>query len=357
MDETIPPMTRRQVGFILLLTVTVNMAIGGLHYALSPEGSLGRHLLFSNIIGFSICTCCLLGVRLARNLRQLGFLLFAAVPIGVFIGRTVGQSYLGFPSRSIPRALAEAFLRLPDNAVTMMLTGLVAGFIITFFFYVQGRHKYMVRRLEFESLRTAASDGARNKAHLQRLQAQIEPHFLFNTLATLDGLIAMQPVQARQLLEKLTDYLRATLERTRDEHGTLADELQVIRGYLAIMQMRLGARLRWQIDIARGLESLPFPPMLLQPLIENAISHGIEPREEGGSITIRVASDDRNIDIQVIDTGVGLQESAPTKGHGVGLVNVRERLHMLFGERARLELFANQPNGVIVRIILPCQPQ
>ncbi|MBI1891986.1 MAG: histidine kinase [Burkholderiales bacterium] len=356
MNDDFPVMTWRQAGMILLLTLAVSLAIGVLHYAVNAQGSLFLHLAFSCIIGFSICLTCLTFARFAKSGRQVAFFLVFAVPIGVFIGRTLGQTVLGFPARSLPRALAEAFLRLPENTATMMFSGLVVGAVITFFIYVKGRHDYMVRRLELESLRAAANEGAMNKAVLQRLQAQIEPHFLFNTLATLDGLIAQRPQEARRLLEKLTDYLRATLERTRQEEGTLADELHVIRGYLCIMETRLGTHLRWQIDVPGRLESTPFPPMLLQPLVENAISHGIEPSENGGSVNIQISGNGKNLILQVADTGVGLQSTNSAKGHGVGLANVRERLQLLYGEAGRLELFANQPDGVIARISIPCQP-
>jgi sensor histidine kinase YesM len=357
MKADIPLMTRRQIGAILLLTLAVNLTLGLLQYAVNTQGSPLQHLVFSNIIGFSICLTCLAFSRLAKNWRQLVFLLVFAVPVGVFIGRTLGQRYLGLQIRTLPRFLAEVFLGLPDNRLTMMFTGLAVGAVITFLIYVKGRHDYMVRRLEMESLRAAAHEGAMNKAVLQRLQAQIEPHFLFNTLATLDGLIAKEPQHARRLLEKLTAYLRATLERTRREDGTLGDELQVIRGYLGIMEARLGARLAWRVDVPERLESMPFPPMLLQPLVENAISHGIELSEQGGSVSILISESGDSVDLQVADTGLGLQATSPAKGHGVGLANVRDRLRMLYGDTARLDLFANQPNGVIARITIPCQAQ
>ena len=357
MKTEIPLMTQRQVGTILVLTLAVNFTLAVLQYAVNPQGTLFQHLISSNIIGFSICLICIGFSSFTKNWRQLVLVLVFAVPVGVFVGRVLAQHYLGWQVHSLPRFLAQLFLRLPENIMTMTSTALVVGSVVTFLIYVKARHDYMVRRTEIEALRAAAQEGALNKAMLQRLQAQIEPHFLFNTLATLDGLIEKEPQHARNLLEKMTDYLRVTLERTRRDDSTLADELHVLRGYLGIMEARLGARLTWRVDVSGELEAMIFPPMLLQPLIENAITHGIEANEEGGSVSVHITRRGENIELQVIDTGFGLQNKGPLPGHGIGLTNVRDRLHTLFGEAARLDLFANQPKGVIARIIIPCQAQ
>lgn len=193
------------------------------------------------------------------------------------------------------------------------------------------------------------------EARLQALQAQIEPHFLYNTLANVLSLIDTQPVLARHMLERFIAYLRASLLASRASETTLGAEAELIAAYLEVLAVRMGARLRYRIEIDPALRDLRIAPMLLQPLVENAINHGLEPKIEGGEVLLSARLEQEMLCISITDTGVGLGSSTATKkpGGGVGMSNLRERLHNLYGGSARLQLIENQPCGLSVRLFLP----
>ena len=195
------------------------------------------------------------------------------------------------------------------------------------------------------------------EARLRALQAQIEPHFLYNTLANVMGLIGPHPDQARHMLERFIDYLRASLDTSRSEATTLGDEARLLAAYLDVLTVRMGARLRYRIDVPDALRDVAIAPMLLQPVVENAISHGLEPKVEGGEVTISASLGDGVLHLVVGDTGVGLDLAAGTRsrkpGGGVGLGNLRDRLRSLYGAGASVSLLENQPCGMLVRIAIP----
>ncbi len=190
------------------------------------------------------------------------------------------------------------------------------------------------------------------EAQLRALQAQIEPHFLFNTLANLDALIATDAGNARCLLGNLIRYLRAALTHARSETATLQTEVELLKSYLAIMALRLPNRLTTEFDCDPECLRLKFPAMLLQPLVENAITHGIEPACDGGNIRVSVRCSGDKLMVAVDDTGVGLG-NANTAGTGAGIQNVRARLQSLFGSAARLVLEPGAPRGTHAAIEVP----
>jgi len=191
------------------------------------------------------------------------------------------------------------------------------------------------------------------EARLRALQAQIEPHFLYNTLANVVSLIDTQPAQARRMLERFIDYLRASLAASRAESATLGGELDLVRAYLDVLGVRMGARLRYRIEADSDTRQLPIAPMLLQPLVENAIMHGIEPKMEGGEVLVRAQVIDDALCVEVSDSGMGLGHAPPRPGGGVGLSNLRERVRQLHGPTAQLQLIENQACGVTSRLLLP----
>jgi signal transduction histidine kinase len=204
-----------------------------------------------------------------------------------------------------------------------------------------------VARVELaaEELRAATAE-----ARLQALQAQVEPHFLFNTLAHVKWLYRRDPERGRHMLDRLLDYLQAALPRVRQSATTLEQELQLAQAYLDIQQIRIGGRLAFSIEVPAELAQLRFPPLMLLTLVENAIKHGIAPQTEGGTIGIRARVADRKLRIEVRDTGAGL---ATASGSGMGLANVRARLTALFGAGARLVIEPNVPHGVVAAIEIP----
>ncbi len=188
------------------------------------------------------------------------------------------------------------------------------------------------------------------QARLSALQAQIEPHFLFNTLANVKRLYETAPERGRAMLVSLIDYLRAALPSMRRTGSTLKRELELARAYLTILRMRMGDRLRFTIEVEPSLLAAEMPPLVLGTLIENAIKHGLSPLPEGGSIVIRAARAGDDVRIEVRDTGRGFTDVG---GSGVGLANIRSRLAALYGARAALELAANAPRGVVATVALP----
>jgi len=197
------------------------------------------------------------------------------------------------------------------------------------------------------------------QAQLRLLQAQIEPHMLFNTLANLQGLIAIDPDRANAMLEQLIQYLRATLGVSRADSTTLGEEFAAMEAYLGLMGVRMGERLRYRLVLPPELGQARLPPMLLQPLVENAIVHGLEPKIEGGEILIEAAAHGALLEVSVRDSGLGLGvDPGPgrsgTRG-GVGVATTRERLRVLYGERAAILLEPAQPHGTLARLTLPLE--
>ncbi|KQY89244.1 MULTISPECIES: sensor histidine kinase [Roseateles] len=202
---------------------------------------------------------------------------------------------------------------------------------------------------EREALKTQQTE-----AQLSALNAQIEPHFLFNTLANVKRLYETQPERGRDMLVALIAYLRAALPGMRRHESTLAEELELVRHYLAILQMRMGERLSFDISAPPELLAARLPTLVLPTLVENAIKHGLSPLPEGGRIAIRAAhAQDGGLSIEVADDGQGF--GAVSGGAGVGLANTRARLAARFGDAATLVLEANQPRGVVARVNLPAE--
>lgn len=190
------------------------------------------------------------------------------------------------------------------------------------------------------------------EAKLSALQAQVEPHFLYNTLASVQALTEVDPARAGEMTGHLIQYLRNALPKMRESVSTVGQEIELARAYLSILQMRMGPRLAFTIDVPEALSALPFPPLMLPSLVENAIKHGLEPQREGGTIHISATMESDRLRLWVADTGRGFSD---TPGAGVGLANIRERLAALYGETARLTLEANTPRGVIATIDVPAQ--
>ena len=210
----------------------------------------------------------------------------------------------------------------------------------------QARNQALTFALERSQLERQALD-----ARLRLLHAQIEPHFLFNTLANVQALVESGSAQAGPVLKSLIAYLRAAMPRLDDRHATLGDEVALVRAYLELMLMRMPDRLTYTIDVPADLLGERFPPMALITLVENAIRHGIDPSEQGGRIELRAWREaDGTMCVGVADSGVGLHDSATP---GTGLANLRERLAMFFGSGARLELAEHPPHGVAVTLSCP----
>jgi hypothetical protein len=187
-------------------------------------------------------------------------------------------------------------------------------------------------------------------SRLSVLQAQIEPHFLYNTLANVQVLTRKDPAAAEQMLTHLIDYLRSAMPAMRSTRSTLGREFQLARAFLSIMQFRMGGRLAFSVEAPAELLDSEFPPTVVGTLLENAIKHGLEPSKSGGRIDLKAWHDGSHLIVEVADTGIGFSSSS---GSGVGLANARERLRMLYGPEAELDLALNEPTGVVARARIP----
>ena len=190
------------------------------------------------------------------------------------------------------------------------------------------------------------------EARMAAMQAQVEPHFLFNTLASIDHLIEVDPPRASRMQKNLIALLRASMPAMRESAATLGRELQVVRPYLEILKVRMEDRLRAEISVAEGLYSADFPPMVLQSLVENAIKHGLEPKPEGGALRVEAEVAHGKLVVSVADTGVGFGRAA-TAGTGTGLNSIRERLKLIYGPQAELRIAPNSPSGTRVSVVVP----
>jgi sensor histidine kinase YesM len=213
-----------------------------------------------------------------------------------------------------------------------------------------------------EATETAESEQLKRQvveARMAAMQAQVEPHFLFNTLASIDHLIETDPPRASQMQKNLIALLRASMPSMRESTPmahNLGREMAVIRPYLEILKVRMEDRLQTDIQVPEGLLSAEFPSMMIQSLVENAIKHGLEPKAEGGRLTVKAEIVHGKLAVTVADTGLGFGKAA-TAGTGIGLANIRERIKLLYGDRASMTVADNTPSGTIVTLTVPYQAQ
>ncbi|HTD04720.1 sensor histidine kinase [Undibacterium sp.] len=207
------------------------------------------------------------------------------------------------------------------------------------------------RRSEQATVKQTVTEKELTVAKLSLLHAQVEPHFLYNTLASAQVLTRTDPARADEMLGNLITYLRHSLPRTEDSLSTIGEELERARAYLDILKIRMGSRLQLQIDIPEALKFVPFPTMMLQTLVENAIKHGLEPKTGGGTVWILARAGENAVAVTVADDGRGF--SAEGGGTGIGLRNVRERLRLAYGAAASFAIVANFPSGVAATITVP----
>jgi signal transduction histidine kinase len=224
------------------------------------------------------------------------------------------------------------------------------GAVVAYYFFAQAKLAEREATLREESLRRLEQQQLRTEAELKLLQAQIEPHFLFNTMTNVLQLVDAEPGAAKRMLLNLTSYLRVSLHRTRAGATTLGEELTLVRAYLAIQAERMGARLSYRIECPEELGGMLLPPLLLQPLVENAVRHGLEAKQGGGDVAVRVTRDADRLLLEVQDTGVGLAQDSRA---GVGLTNVRARVRAVSQGRGSMTIEHNEPHGLCVCIALP----
>ncbi len=281
----------------------------------------------------------------ARTLRARSALTLGVV-ISIAVAAVSVPIRLWVVGSPIQQRLAEEF------AFYLSLFALWAAIgSLAYWLFNSTREDEMARAaLEETECRRQSLQGQMVEAHLTALQAQIEPHFLFNTLANVKRLYETAPAEGREMLSSLINYLRAALPSMRQSGSTLARELELARSFLTILKMRMRERLSFSIDHDPALENARLPPMVLPTLVENAIKHGLSPLPQGGRIEIRAHRAGTELVVEVRDDGAGFSSGS---GSGVGLANTRSRLAALYGARASLKLASATPKGVLASIRLP----
>ena len=269
-------------------------------------------------------------------------LALVALATGYVAGQAIAILLLGEPMR--------LFGSSAEELVPVVVATLVAGL---------GLH-YFATREQLSSEAAARSEAQRlaSESHLRLLHSQLEPHMLFNTLANLRSLVRDDPAGAEQMIDQLITYLRGSLAASRAPWTTLGAEFAQLRAYLDIMATRMGPRMAWKLELPPALETAAIAPMLLQPLVENAVKHGVEPQVGAGRIEVTARETADGIEITVCDSGPGL---APQQGHArprpgtssYGLQHVRERLQALYGAAGSLSLEPAQPTGTCAVVRFP----
>lgn len=321
-----------------LSSLLFNTAIAGLLTVVAFGDSFWNNFVFSQCIGLSIYAANATVMCRVSELRRRWLLLAFTFPASIFFGITLGAWITGTGDWSDPQAWVAVVI------------GLFFGGIGGITYFLSERIEKLDAEVKQRQFQQSETERRALEAQLKLLQAQIEPHFLFNTLANVGSLIDSDPAAARRLLDRLNDWLRVALARARSDHALLSDELQLLENYLEILKVRFGDRLRWRVEADATARAVRFPPMLLQPLVENAVRHGIEPKVGGGELRIAARLEQGRLLLAVQDDGAGLSESS---SGGAGLSNVRARLAALYGDAGRLTLESNPAGGVTAWMEMP----
>jgi sensor histidine kinase YesM len=332
---------------VFVLTALFCALIAAITTLAAPSfAAFARWLLIVECIGLSAVT---FGTALSQipRLRRYRpviahvYISSAAVPAGYIVGSSIAYTLLGEP---IP-----ILSQTPRPVIALIATALAGTFIV----YLDT----MRNRVAQEAAARAEAQRLAMESQLRLLRAQLEPHMLFNTLANLRSLVDIDPRMAQTMIDQLIVYLRSALNASREESTTLRIEFAQLKAYLEIMALRMGPRLTYRFELPDELQFAAIPPMLLQPLVENAIRHGIEPQIGNGSIEVVARRNNGFIEIAVTDSGLGftpVDEEPPRQGEGgYGLVHVRERLKAFYGERASLSLTPHSPKGTRVLVRIP----
>lgn len=338
-----------------LQTTAFCLAVSAIQYAFQPEKAYDILVRYSLCIGLLTWATIDFGRYLFKSHENTGWpsgiggvaLPACGIVLGYLGGTALADWWCGLSSWGNGQA---------QWRISVGIT-LLAGTAAIYYFYTHGKSAWLHARMN--EVRSQAT-----QAQLKLLQTQLEPHMLFNTLANLRVLIGTDPERAQAMLDRMIDYLRATLSASRSTEHPLADEFERLRDYLELMAVRMGTRLTYTLDLPDALRDAPIPPLLLQPLVENAIRHGLEPQVQGGHITVSARTQNSSpagsaaplLVIEVNDTGVGLADSPmalPSAGHGFGLTQVRERLATLYGSTGTLDLIAASAGGISARVSFP----
>ena len=299
--------------------------------------------IIAQSIGFVVCCCVTFSLYIVKPNKKstMFFILIPAILLGNSGGFILGYILAGL---NISELFKINFI------LRYFILSSIFGVVVCYFFFSKEIIAAKEKLLQEERLKRLETEKKAVEANLRLLQAQIEPHFLFNTLSNIRSLLDNDLDKGKLMLEDLMHYLRTTLSKTRSFVTTIGAEIEIVESYLNIFKIRMGKRLSYKVSIPDALKTIPFHPMLIQPLVENAIKHGLEPKINGGEILINGSIDGDMLRIEITDTGVGFSENS---NPGMGIDNIKERLKYLYGERGQLILKENLPSGLKTVIEVP----
>ncbi|MDP1742581.1 MAG: histidine kinase [Polaromonas sp.] len=336
----------------MLQVMAFALAIATIQYAFMPDRPYGPPLVYSLFIATITWAVIDLGRDFFPSSHETGWpqgwaalaLVLGAIVLGYVVGTWIANALCQYYGWYPPNAGQQDPAQLRSSILITALAG-IAG---SFYFYAINKSAYLQRKM------TEARQHA-SEARLRLLETQLEPHMLFNTLANLRALISTDPQRAQVMLDHMIAYLRATLGASLAATHPLQAEFDRVRDYLELMTIRMGPRLSYTLELPPELAQHPVPTLLLQPLVENSIKHGLEPKVEGGNIKVSARREGDFVLLEVADTGVGLsgtQEDRP----GFGLAQVRERLTNSYGASSAIDLVAGYASGTRATARFPFKP-
>jgi sensor histidine kinase YesM len=316
-----------------------------------PGRALWTNLVLANCIGFLIHGGFELGKRafggwIVRQSYAVRTLYYSVISIAsVFAGYWLGFKLLNLSD-------AQEWVFSGKGAMSILLLSLFITAMLATIFRLRERQALAEAAVVRERARVEAAEHQIHLAQLKMLEAQIEPHFLYNTLANVISLVDDEPAAAKRMVERLIDYLRRAAAASSNGAGTLGTQVELLRAYLDLIVLRMGSRLSYRVDVPSDLAALALPPMLLQPLVENAIKHGLEPKVAGGQVTVAARREAGQLRLTVADNGQGFPATRTERARGLGLANLRDRLASLYGDRAQMVIEDSHP-GTSVTLSLP----
>jgi len=327
----------------VLLIAAINTGIAGILW-IEDTRPFWHPLVSAQCFGFAIAYC----VNVASPWEK-------PWPVARLIAAVAAGALLGMSLVILTKGYTFEYVTTTQQTFALTLAAaFLTGMFVSLFYLIKFREARAATALhKAEAERHLLSKQA-VESELKLMQAQIEPHFLFNTLASVQYLVETDPPQAAKMLGHLLAYLRAALPQLRLPGTSLGKEIELAEAYLSIFRMRMGDRLAYSVDVTEALRAHPFPPMLLMTVIENAIEHGLEPRAEGGSVALAARRAGEALVVTITDTGGGLACGTPSRpGHGVGVANLRDRLAAMYGTRGCFRLEDVAPHGARATIEIP----
>lgn len=342
-----PSFFSRETATRIALTILFNTLIAAvIHGFMADASSFSDTLILAQSIGLFICLLISSGFHYASPETAAG--IFNVIALGLGAGALAGSGFGWWLLRLIHAGTIE--LPVSTRLWSTVVGGIVFGIPVTYFFVSRITINAARQQAQEETIKRLTLEKEAAGTNLRLLQAQIEPHFLFNTLSTILSLMDTDTAAAKSMLMDFTGYLRISLSRTRTGMVTLGQELELVEAYLRIYKIRMGRRLTFRIECPDALKEIPFPPLMIQPLVENALKHGLEPLIDGGSVSVACRAEEGLLKVMIRDTGPGIITGFQ---HGTGIANVMERLKAIYGSRGHLNFHTMAPAGLSAELEVP----